>query len=380
MKIIYIVNARIPTEKAHGYQICKMCEEFASTGAEIELWIPSRKNNIEADAFSFYDLRQNFKIKKIRSFDFLKYKIFYKPAFFLQNFIYSLVLLFKNIDRDAVIYTRDPEIAFIFKLRRTFVIFEAHTWPKSKKRLYNVFLKKTDKIIVITEKLKEIFIKNGFNSDKILVLPDAVDFKKFNIDISRESARKKFNLPTDKKIIMYAGHLYKWKGVDTLMESAKFLNNDFLILVIGGTEKDIATYKNLAGNYMNVSLLGYRPFSEIPYLLKAADFLILPNIEKEEISRDFTSPLKLFEYMASKRPIIASALPSIKEILNDSNSILIKPSDPEKLASAIKLLDENQDFAEKISHKAFIDVQKYTWEKRVEKILNIINKHKIINS
>ena len=56
MKILYMANARIPTEKAHGYQICKMCEEFSSAGVEVELWAPTRENSIKKNAFDFYNL------------------------------------------------------------------------------------------------------------------------------------------------------------------------------------------------------------------------------------------------------------------------------------------------------------------------------------
>ncbi len=52
MKLVYIANVRIPTEKAHGYQICKMCEEFSSQGIKVELWVPTRENNIKEDQIS----------------------------------------------------------------------------------------------------------------------------------------------------------------------------------------------------------------------------------------------------------------------------------------------------------------------------------------
>ena len=73
MKIIYITNSRVPTEKAYGYQISKMCEEFADAKNEVELWTPVRQSNIKEDIFSFYNIKNNFKIKEIKSFDFLRY-------------------------------------------------------------------------------------------------------------------------------------------------------------------------------------------------------------------------------------------------------------------------------------------------------------------
>jgi len=120
-------------------------------------------------------------------------------------------------------------------------------------------------------------------------------------------------------------------------------------------------------------LITQKPNKEIPFYLKAADVLVLPNKKGEDISEKYTSPLKMFEYMASKRPIVASDLPSIREILNDHNSIIMEPNDPQKLAEGIKEA-LNQDLSQKISQQAFSDVQSYTWEKRTKKILEFISK------
>src|SRR3989338_1499182 len=157
MKIIYISNARIPTERAHGYQTCKMCEEFSSQGMEVELWLPVRKNRIKEDIFSFYGVKNNFTIKKIKSFDFFQYeKYLGKFSFWLQNSWFVIKLLLVKTDKDAIIYTRDPEIGRAFDLKGNRLILESHSWPASKGRLFKYLIKKFDKIITITYKLKEL--------------------------------------------------------------------------------------------------------------------------------------------------------------------------------------------------------------------------------
>ena len=115
-------------------------------------------------------------------------------------------------------------------------------------------------------------------------------------------------------------------------------------------------------------MVGHRPHGEIPYWLKAADVLVLPNSGKEDISKYWTSPLKMFEYMASGRPIVASDLPSIREVLNGENAILVEPDNPEKLAGGIKAILQNNQLSDRISIKAVLDVQEYSWTKRVQKI------------
>jgi len=85
------------------------------------------------------------------------------------------------------------------------------------------------------------------------------------------------------------------------------------------------------------------------------------------------SPLKIFEYMASQRPIAASDLPSLREVLNEENSVLIEPDNPRSLAEGVKNILQNVKFADKISKQAYSDVQKYTWEKRAERILGFVS-------
>ena len=80
----------------------------------------------------------------------------------------------------------------------------------------------------------------------------------------------------------------------------------------------------------------------------------------------------MFEYMAAKKPIVASDLPSIREVLNNENSLLVKPGDPLEIKAAISALAENKKLADDISQKAFNDVQKYTWDKRATKIIKFI--------
>jgi glycosyltransferase involved in cell wall biosynthesis len=110
---------------------------------------------------------------------------------------------------------------------------------------------------------------------------------------------------------------------------------------------------------------------ELAVYQKACDIMLMPFPQNEHYSY-YMSPLKMFEYMASKRPIIATNLPSIKEILNDSNSLLINPGAPEELVNAIEKLKLDKNLGQKLSDQAYQDALKYTWFKRVENIIKFI--------
>ncbi|MFH1582983.1 MAG: glycosyltransferase [Candidatus Falkowbacteria bacterium] len=377
MKIIYIVNVRIPTEKTHGYQICKMCEEFSNQSAEVELWIPARDvGQINNNAFFFYGLKNNFRIKKIKGTDFYKY--FTQPGkflFWLQGFLFVLQSIFIKVDKTAIIYTRDPEIGWLFNLRGFKTVYEAHTWPENRTWLYKFLIKKINKIVCITQGLENCFVKAGYFKNNILVAPDGVDLKKFDIDLDKGQARNKLNLPLAKKIILYIGHLYEWKGAQDLADAAILLKDNYLTIFVGGVDSDVAVFKEKNQALIQdgkIAVYYHQPRQLMPRWLKAADILVLPNKSREKISSHFTSPLKLFEYMAARRPIVASDLPSLREVLNEKNCLFFKSDDAKNLAKKITWLLENQEMADKITEQAYFDVKNYTWEKRAENIIKFI--------
>src|SRR3989339_1085823 len=120
MKIYYIVNARIPTEKAYGYEDAKMCEVFGQSGVDIEMIVPRRVNPVEEDVFAFYSLEKKFRIRYIGMFDFFRLgKVFYRLSFYLNSIFFFWRLVFMKIDQDAMVFTRMPEIVWLFTKRGT---------------------------------------------------------------------------------------------------------------------------------------------------------------------------------------------------------------------------------------------------------------------
>ncbi len=381
MKLIYIANARIPTEKAHGLQIMKMCEAFSGLDVqgpklEIELVVPRRFNYIKESSFEYYGVKRNFEIKRLPCLDLIPLDKYIghlglwieSITFLISTFFYLLTSNIKH-QTSNIIYTRDYSLLPLILLKKN-LFFEVHTFPKNY-FLYSPYLKRLKKIIVITQKLKELFVKKRIPEERILVAPDGVDLQEFDIKDNREECRKRLNLPLDKKIVLYTGHLYGWKGTQILAEASKLFPEDTEVYFVGGTEKHIKEFR-LWTSDLKLNIVGHRPHSEIPYWLRAADVLILPNSTKADISRYWTSPIKMFEYMVSKRPIVASNLPSIREILNEKNAILVEPDNPEGLTNGIKKILQNPELSAKISNQAFEDVQDYTWQKRVKKILKFI--------
>ena len=375
MKLIYIVNQRLPIEKAYGLQIAKMAEAFADCGLEVNLISPTRRDPIKQDFFSFYSIKRNFKFKKLFSPDFYFPGKLDKVAVAVKSLVSASVLALYSVFRKAdFIYSRDELPLYFLSFFKKSLIFEIHRFSKKRSFFYRRFRNKNFKVVSISKGLKDELLNFGFKPENILVAPDGVDLEEFNLNLSKSEARIKFGLPLDKKIAVYAGHLFKWKGVDTLLKAALLLK-EVLFVFIGGTEKDVENFKLLIEKYRaeNVMLLGHRPYSEIPFYLKAADVLVLPNEKEEKISEFYTSPLKLFEYMASGRPIVASNLPSVREILDKDSGLFFESGSSQRLIEAIKRVIEDENLTKSLSAKAFEKIHQYTWDKRARKILSFIN-------
>lgn len=370
MKIIYIANVRMPTERAHGGQIMKMCEAWGKEH-QVILYYPFRINYIKKDPFDFYGIKKNFKLKKIFSLDLLPWeKFFSKSVFYFQNISFAffsfLNLFFKKAD---IFFARDFWSAFFLSLAGKKVIYEIHDSP-NRHFITKLAFRKIDKFVTTNKyKAEELMNKFGVQQKNILALPNGVDIEDFDILESKEECRKKLELPVNKQIVLYTGHLFSWKGADVLLEASKNLSKDILTIFVGGTPQDLIRFRAKAGLSDKVLILGHKEHKEIPYYLKASDVLVLPNTAKERISLKETSPLKLFEYMASKRPIIASKIPSIEEVVSENEVVFFEPDNPEELKDKILEVLENYSDFEYIAERAFLKVQNYTWENRANSIL-----------
>lgn len=368
-KIIYIANIRLPTEKAHGIQIMEMCSAFAQGGNEVTLVVPRRKNHIQKNPFQYHDVEENFRIRKLPCINSLALG---KVGHIMQTVSFAFfVVLFAIFKTGSIFYTRDEIVAVCIGMLGKRVAWEGHQGERNVVVKFAVLLK--IKMVMISIALRDLYVSLGVSPNKILVAPDAADVDRFDINISKADARTKLGLPLDKKIILYKGGMFAWKGPGTLAQAFSHMkHSDAVVVFIGGTENDVAAFKKEFGHISGLLILGNRPRQETPVYQKAADIQIIPNSAKEDVSKLYTSPMKLFGYMASGRPIIASDLPSIREILNEKNAHFFIADDAVSLARSIDVVLDNYPEAEKRAEKALQEVQEYSWKNRARNILSFI--------
>ncbi len=376
-KLFLIFHGRFPSEKAASLFVAKSCEVFADNNLEVVLLAPRRLFRVKQDYSDYYNLKNNFKVVYLPTIDLFPFRIFSNLSFYVSCLFFSLSVLIYFLfkaNRKDIIYSNESLPLLISSFVFDKCYYEVHDFPEKKKNFYKTLFKNL-KGLIVTNKWKLAKIKEIFElpDEKLFYEPNAVDIDEIDINISQVEAREKLNLDKNLYYAVYTGHLYGWKGVDTMAQVADLLSDNIKLVFVGGTDDDIEKFKQKYETKKNIVIIGYVNHSEIPYWQKAADLLILPNTAREDISKYYTSPMKLFEYMASKRPVIASNIPSITEILNENNAYLFEADNSGDLAEKIKFAIENKNESYSLAEQAFQDVQKYTWENRIKRIINFVN-------
>lgn len=364
--------------------IMRTCAEFAKKGVDVELWVPRRKNRQFAgiNPFVYHDIPRTFTIRCLPALDFMSSlpgSLGFLVLVASFNFSVFFRAMKKGLVSSVAFYAHDTRDTILLLLLRPVMFFEIHDFYESSVQWVNRWCFSRAQGLVVTNrgKMEKLHNTFGIPIGRMLHAPNAVDVDQFALDITETDARSRIGLPAGKSIILYTGHLFSWKGVDTLLAAAEYLSSNALVYFVGGTDEDIQNFKLKVKNakLKNVVVAGRKPHREIPLWLRAADVLVLPNTAKEEASRIETSPVKLFEYMASGRPIAASDLPSIRNVVTERMVWFMHPDDPHSCASVIDSILHNQKEALVRGERARTEAEKYRWEKRIASVLAFISAH-----
>lgn len=372
MRLGYIANIRLPTEKAHGLQIMKMCEAFTKAGAETELIVPRRFNSLKRDPFVFYGVAPTFRIWKVWCLDALRLPFWKAAGFLFESMSFAVPVLVSFFSRRyELFYTRDLAIATLASFARAPLFYEVHTVPVRVTVFHRLAWRKAKGIVVISGGIERELVRLGVPGGKIIVASDAVDLAAFRGVRSKAECRHELGLPQDKRLVVYTGHLYPWKGAHLLAEAARMLSPGVEVYIVGGTESDLRAFR-ARFSAPNLHIIGWQEPRMIPLWLRAADLLVLPTSGKEAIGRTYTSPLKLFEYMASGTPIIAADVPAIREVLTLHEAMFFSADDSASLASTISKACEDTESLSGLAASAKNKVLAFTWEKRGKLVLDYI--------
>lgn len=389
MRILYLADIRFPLERANGIQTIETCHALARRGHQVTLLVRPDTQEPARDPLAFYDLPpiDTLTIARVRVTG---------PAV-LRRAQYVAAATRRAVGaRDVdVVLTRDLGVASLLlrwpRRRRPPLVYESHGYapvvsgllpemlstapPASRgkarrlERWERQVWREAEGYVTITEALaRDLQERLGAVRD-VHVVPDG----------ARMGPKAAFDWigppgPSSSvsALVVYAGHLYPWKGVEVLIE-ALALATSLRGRIVGGhpAEPDLgrlqarAQQLGLAGR---IEFTGFQPPTAVAASLQAADVLVLPN-RATTVSARYTSPLKLFEYLAAGRPIVASDLPAIREILRDNeNARLVPADDPRALADALLALTRDTALAVRLARGAFDTASEYSWDRRATRL------------
>lgn len=390
VKLLYIANMRFPTEKAHGLQIMQNCEAFADTGIDVTLWVTRRLNTPQmravADPWLYYGVKRNFCIQRLPCIDLMplvseQNNWAAKLVFFLQSGTFALVALMMALFTPAdIYYSRDAMMILLlsfFKPKHR-LAYEVHKFsPTGRGRwLQRRVVLRAGTIIPITPKLAEQLIGLGANPARVLVAHDGIRRERFENTPGQAQARQEIGWPQDSFIVGYVGRLHTMtmdKGVGVLVDALRQVENVSLALVGGPDDMAEALRQQWIDRGLpEVRFLyaGHVLPERVPLYLSAFDVCAMPHPYTPQFAY-YTSPLKLFEYMAARRAIVASDLPGWADVVtNGKTALLVPPSDVGALAAAIIRLRDDPALRSQLADAAYTRVMAdYTWAARSQAIL-----------
>ncbi len=391
--LVYVANARLPTEKAHGHAIVKMCEAYASEGARVELWHPRRQQGdarlSAMSVFDFYDVPRIFLVRTLKNLDVIPAerwfpKPFHRALVGAHDFAWARYAahLVKR-DRPTLCHTRDPGVAFWTVRAKTPTILEVHAPPAGPRRaLIRAIAERASLrgVVALTEGCRESLESLGVPRPRIVVLGSCVDTEPYEHLPSRAECRRRHGLPLDRPIIGYIGRfttLGQEKGLTTLVTAAAMLSKarkeDALLLCVGGPMDEVNGYVRIArdhgGRVDDFRFVDRVPTSEVPSWMRACDIGVVPSPGTRHFAQ-FASPMKLFEFMAAGVPVVATDLPAVSDKLtHGGNSWLVPADDSNALAGGLARLLSDPDLRDRIADQAKRDVGRHTWRERATTLL-----------
>jgi glycosyltransferase involved in cell wall biosynthesis len=373
-KLFYIARSRIPSLRANCVQTLKMCSGFAAH-LPVELVAPYYPE----DARRKGALREQFALARPFDITWLPFP-HWGSRFAVRGYALAAAW-YVRMRGGQLVHSREPWSAYWLARAGRRVGFEAHFLEEDRRHpVWNRLVSDPSLspalsgIFCISKFLIEDYAAAGARRELLHWAPDGVDLQRFEPAVERSEARAELGLPGSARIVCHSGHLYPGRGVEETVAALRSLPGVFLLLV-GGNPDDVARIRACAadrGVGGRIRLEGSVPNGRIPLYLAAADALVMPYTSRTPTVRAM-SPLKMFEYMAAGRPIVATDFPVVREVLRDGeNALLVPPDSAESIAAGIRRVLEDPDLAGKIASQARRDVREFTWERRAERILAVL--------
>ena len=357
MRVLYCSYSAIPSNYANSIAVMQQC---SALNKEVSLRVVLiRGDSCETSVF------QQYSVSKFPLYRLPKWCLKYNEMGLKIAMLLHIFLWHPNL-----VYTRDILLNSCLCTFHVLNIYEIHQLDMEDAEfdvLFKHILSKIKKnkflrsIVCISGSLKKECIQFGIPEEKISVLHNGVSLYSNREEMTNVTIPE---FEKDRPLAIYVGSLQKGKGIEVIVKMAE-LSDRYNYLIIGGKKGTIRETENLK----HISQVTNEVAREY---MKKADFLLLPMVSQRY---KFHSPLKLFEYLAAGKPIIASMNEDIAEILTDKeNAMIAEENNPMDFIRCMDLLDRSDELKERIGRNSVKTATEFTWEKRAYAISELIER------
>ncbi len=389
MRILFVTLEDLSRHKGSVVHVKEVVEGLRRLGHHVDLIGCSSNRFDRADHF--------YNLNNIPPFILRSLRLKRQPH--IASLLFLFGCLIKILPQYDMIYAREFHAVIIAQLARLFfrkkLVFEmngiaSEEWRLKRDSFLNhIFVslvriaermatRYSERIIVVAPKIK-LYIIQKFNcpSDKIKVIANGVNTKQFypihDLPVLLEW-KKRFGIKSDDTVIAYVGNLAPWQGIDDLLEiffRLRSKNKNLKFLIVGeGVLKPLLLKKVRRSKYDgDIVFTDMVDHEEIPFVINLADICVAPL-------RVMTgSPIKVFEYMACGKPVIASRIEGLEFIEAEGAGRLVTPEDRMGLEEALaELIEEPGKRAEMGRRGMQIARERFSWESRVVEIEDLLRR------
>ncbi|HKO92517.1 MAG TPA: glycosyltransferase [Polyangiaceae bacterium] len=368
MKIAYVFDRPLPARETDSEQALQTLAAFARQGAEVRLVLPE-----QTPARSARELAEHYRVSG--DFELVSAPTPVAGWSTARKWWHAThAIHLPAVTSADLVYTRNfPTLFALARGQQAFAYETYRPWPDQFQILRPAFRRALEVPnflggIFHSQLAASCYGRLGVPSERLLVAHNGHDPARFRDPPSRAELRAALQLPLDRPIVVYTGHINLTKGLDSVFRMARRLPQA-LFLLVGSERRGIV--ETLARRHENVELVPWQPFEAVTRYLLAADVLLQPpSLVPLRLIGNTVLPMKIFLYLAAGRPIVAPDLPDLREVLHhDQNALLVPTGDPDAASQAVARILGDAALAARLGDAARKTAAGLTWDARAARVL-----------
>lgn len=369
MRVHYLATTELPARNASAVHVMNMAHGLHSVGASVTMTAFRGDLSLAGPQATWDDLWAFYGLPRCFEIDWLQ-----RPKQIGRSTLLGLAAALRaRRQRPDLVLGRYPRACAMACYLGIPTVFETHKPLTAFQPIERLLLKRMLRaknfrgMVTISQPLHKTLVEEtGLPDERVLVAHDAATPLK--------GVAAQIMGPPERLQAGYLGSLNEGRGIDLIIDLAR-LSEDIDVHIIGGTAAEIERWQTSVRIPRNVVFHGFRTPAEAARMRLGMDVLLAPYQEDTRvgglITAQWMSPIKVFEYMASHKPILCSDLPVLREVLrNEENALLLPPREPRAWAAALTRLKSDTALADRLALAALRDFQEhYTWQGRARRIL-----------